>query len=259
MNMKQIIEKGAIHFRNHIKTEDSCLAQLNVHCAGNDIYIRGKGSILSMPEDSCLRDSKCNVNGVNNRIIISNSSTLAGNCSIRVTGNGNTVEVGENCTITGCSIFITGDNNTIKLNDKVSVVYASFHVEGNDNSVEIEKGTSIHGRENGIIEFVLEEETSIVIGEDCMISNGVSFRSSDSHSILNEIGERINPAGNILINDHVWIGMRSVILKNTVIHNNCIVGTGSICNKDYEKEGCLIAGNPAKPVKENINWSRDRL
>jgi acetyltransferase-like isoleucine patch superfamily enzyme len=92
-----------------------------------------------------------------------------------------------------------------------------------------------------------------------MISNGVSFRSSDSHSILNEKGERINPAGNITIKDHVWIGMRSIVLKNSIIHDNCIIGAGSVCNKDYEKDNCLIAGNPAKIVKENVNWSRDRL
>ncbi|MBR2669802.1 MAG: transferase [Solobacterium sp.] len=69
----------------------------------------------------------------------------------------------------------------------------------------------------------------------------------------------MNHAKDIVINNHVWIGMRSLILKGTLIKNNCVVGAGSICNKDYEKDNCMIAGNPAKIIKENVNWSRDRL
>ena len=65
--------------------------------------------------------------------------------------------------------------------------------------------------------------------------------------------------GDIVVDDHVWIGMRSMVLKNTIIGKNCIVGAASVCNKEYGKDNCLIAGNPAKIVKENVNWSRDKL
>lgn len=259
MNMNQIIEKGAIHFRNHIKTENSRSAQLNIHCAKNNIDIKGIGSVLLALKDGYIRDSVCKMEGENNRVIVNDHSCLSGNCSIRIIGSNNEVEIAENCKITNCSIFVIGNDNAISLNERVSAVCTSFHMEGNKNRVEIGKETSIHGRESGLIEFVLEEGTAIIIGEDCMISNGVSFRSSDSHSILNEKGERINPAGSILISDHVWIGMRSIVLKNTKFHNNCIVGAGSVCNKDYKKENCVIAGNPAKIVNEDMNWSRDRL
>ncbi len=257
--MNRMIEKGAIRFRNHIDIDNGNTIKLNVHCAGNNIHIEGNESSLLILNDGYLRDSKCNMKGENNHITIGNRSILTGNCNIRIIGNDNKIEFGENGTFTDCSFYIVGNGNNIKIENDVSAVLASFHMEGNSNLIEIGKETSLHGRANGIVEFSLEEATSISVKNDCMIANDVSFRSSDSHSILNEKGERINLAGNIVIGDHVWIGMRSVILKNTIIHNNSIIGAGSICNKDYEKENCLIAGNPAKIVKEKVNWSRDRL
>ncbi len=257
--MNKLIEKGAIRFRNHIDVKDDNTVKLSVHCAGNDVFVRGEKSILRIIAEGYLRNSKCSIEGKGNSVVIEDNSKIVGDCRIRVIGNNNSIEIKNNCEFTECSIFIIGNDNNLKIGESVSAVLTSYHMEGDDNRIEIGHKTSFHGRSYGMIELSLEEATSIYVGNDCMISNGVSFRSSDSHSILNEKGERINPAGNITIKDHVWIGMRSIVLKNSIIHDNCIIGAGSVCNKDYEKDNCLIAGNPAKIVKENVNWSRDRL
>lgn len=252
-------EKGAIIVRNKINTVSKQSALLNIHCAGNSISVNGDNSSLQALEEGYIRNSTCQIKGNNNSFIIGNHSEVAGNCSIRIFGNNNTVTIGENCRIIGCSFYITGNNNRISIGDNVSAVLTSFHEENDNNKICIGNGTTFHGRDNGITELVLDEGTTIIIKEDCMISNDISFRTTDSHSVLNERGMRTNPAANIVINDHVWIGMRSLIFKNTVIHKNCIIGAGSFCNKDYEKANCMIAGHPAKIIKENVNWSRDRL
>jgi len=45
-----------------------------------------------------------------------------------------------------------------------------------------------------------------------------------------------------------------LIPKGTKIRNNCVVGANSLLNKKYDYENVVIAGNPAKVVKENIVW-----
>ncbi len=57
----------------------------------------------------------------------------------------------------------------------------------------------------------------------------------------------------IKIGNHVWIGMRSIILKGVTIGDGSIVAAGSVVVKDVPNN-CLVAGNPAKVVKKNVKW-----
>ena len=69
----------------------------------------------------------------------------------------------------------------------------------------------------------------------------------------------MNRSKGIIIGNHVWVGNRVHILKNTVIPDNTIVGTKSIVNKPFEDTNTVIAGIPAQIVKKNINWDRRGL
>ena len=62
------------------------------------------------------------------------------------------------------------------------------------------------------------------------------------------------------IGNHVWVGARAVILKNTIIPDNCIVGFSSVVSSKTfigEKGHCIAAGNPAKIIKRDISWDAD--
>jgi len=48
-----------------------------------------------------------------------------------------------------------------------------------------------------------------------------------------------------------FIGTRSIILPGVTIGDHVIVGSGSIVTKDI-KSNCIVAGNPAEIIKENI-------
>ena len=52
----------------------------------------------------------------------------------------------------------------------------------------------------------------------------------------------------IVINDNVWIGERTTILKGVVIGKGAVVGCNSVVTHDVP-ERCVVAGNPAKIVK----------
>lgn len=60
-------------------------------------------------------------------------------------------------------------------------------------------------------------------------------------------------AQEIEIGDHVWVGLRSVILKGVKIGNGAIIAAGSLVNRDVPPNS-LAAGVPAKIIKTNIQW-----
>jgi exopolysaccharide acyltransferase PssR len=57
------------------------------------------------------------------------------------------------------------------------------------------------------------------------------------------------------IGKQCFIGARSIILPGVTIGDHVIVGAGSVVTKDV-KPNCIVAGNPAKIIKENINTTK---
>jgi acetyltransferase-like isoleucine patch superfamily enzyme len=92
--------------------------------------------------------------------------------------------------------------------------------------------------------------SEISIGNDVAISENVSIWDSDVHEVIRKDNVMTKP---IKIGNHVWIGTNAIILKGVNIGDNSIIAAGSVVNRDIP-ENCLAAGNPAKIIKENINW-----
>jgi acetyltransferase-like isoleucine patch superfamily enzyme len=110
-----------------------------------------------------------------------------------------------------------------------------------------------HGRNNHI-----KNRGYIFIGKDCMISSNVHIRTGDSHSILDENGNRINYAKSVNISNHCWVGEGAKILKGVTLDENSVVATGSIVTKSFNSNS-LIGGAPAKEIKQNISWNIKRF
>ena len=90
------------------------------------------------------------------------------------------------------------------------------------------------------------EGKKVHIGERCLFSDSITFRTGDSHSILDNSGKRINKAKDITIGDRVWIGQQVTVLKGTPVGANSIVGTGSLLTGKMYDSNSIIAGVPAK-------------
>lgn len=76
---------------------------------------------------------------------------------------------------------------------------------------------------------------------------------TDWHSVMNtETGELYQAAGEVYIGDYCWIGTRSLVLKNTLIPNGCILAANSTANKKYNTPNTLLAGTPAIEKKHNV-------
>ena len=92
---------------------------------------------------------------------------------------------------------------------------------------------------------------SISIGDDVIIGNDVIIRDSDNHVI----NGRTKKSAPIVINDHVWIGMRATILKGVTIGEGSIIAAGAVVCNDVPPK-TIVAGVPAKVIKENVEWRR---
>lgn len=66
-------------------------------------------------------------------------------------------------------------------------------------------------------------------------------------------GEPDRP-GDIIIEDHVWIGCGVIILKGVTIGRGAIVAAGSVVTADVPPYK-LAAGNPARVIKDTKSWN----
>lgn len=105
---------------------------------------------------------------------------------------------------------------------------------------------------------------NIEIGNDCLFSNNIVLHSGDGHAIFDtEKKNRINynkekglQKFKIKLHDHVWVGYEAFILAGADIGTGCVLGGRSLANKAYPNN-CVLAGNPARVVKENVAWTKD--
>ena len=190
------------------------------------------------------------------RNIITFSKCALRKLKVQNRGNGNVIKIAEHCTLKNCNFLFQGSNNTINIGESVKLCGVSFWIEDDNNIISIGKNSTF---ECGT-QLAACEGTNILIGDDCMFSNHISIRTTDSHSIIDNNCVRINEAKDILIGNHVWVGWQSLILKGSVISDNSIVGARSIVSSSSPHiPNSIMAGHPVKIIRRDINWKRERI
>lgn len=179
---------------------------------------------------------------------------------IMVKGKNSVLEIEENVELENCNIYMNGDYNTVKIGKNCKMLGTNFLCVDEGNAIIIDENTTVSGEFWGDVYFHTSEQTKIEIGKDCMFSGNIVLRTNDGHSIIDSLGNRINVSKNIKIENHVWIGMNSIILKNTHLAIGCIVGANSTVTKKFTDPYTIIAGNPAKEIKKNCeyDWKREK-
>ena len=129
-----------------------------------------------------------------------------------------------------------------------------------EGSVSIKKGCLVSLGSNAELfigdKTFLNENSKIIIykkctiGRGCALSYDVIITDSDVHQF-----ESSDIHKDVVIGSNVWVGFRCSITKGALIGNGCTVACNSLVNGVYPSRS-LIAGSPAKVIKENISWKR---
>lgn len=121
-------------------------------------------------------------------------------------------------------------------------------------SVVLLEGASLTiGRNSYMNDSLIQCAGQITIGDDCAIAGDVLIQDTDFHPMLDEKGEERSYVKPINIGNHVWICAKATILKGVTIGDGSVVAAGSVVTRDVPPR-CLVGGNPARIIRQNIDW-----
>ncbi|NOQ81323.1 MAG: acyltransferase [Methylophaga sp.] len=127
---------------------------------------------------------------------------------------------------------------------------------------EKERASFSMGNRSFIGKGVISIADAVDIGDDVLISWGVTITDHNSHNM--KFSEREQDVemwhvrdknwsgvkvGKVVIENKVWIGFNTIILKSVTIGEGAIIGAGSVITKDVAA-WTIVAGNPAKVIRE---------
>lgn len=138
------------------------------------------------------------------------------------------------------------ENAVLRVHDSLSLAYkATIEIH---KDAEVEVGSAFINSD-----AVVLAAKKIQIGHGCLISRMVFIFDADHHPIYNEAGEQINQPKPVIIGDHVWIGLQSVIVRGSKIGEGAVIAANSLVGGKI-KAGTMASGNPARSYSE-IKWS----
>ncbi len=197
--------------------------------------------------------------GKNNRIVHIDNNGRRHNvrrlpgCKISFRGNDNYIEVWGD--LNQMRMDVKMQNNSKIIIKSSSYEHRNFKIRGMQNC------TLLVGKNffmDGVCEMIFADNTNITIGDDTMIATGSYIRTGDGHQILSD-GAVINKNADVYIGNRVWVGYHVTILKGTYIMDDCVVGARSLVNRKFDASNVVIAGAPAKIIKRNITWNRQKV
>jgi acetyltransferase-like isoleucine patch superfamily enzyme len=186
--------------------------------------------------------------------IVNFSDSLLDHCEIVLQGKNNLLEIAPGCRLWDVKIRLLGENLRCQIGAYCRLGSGQFQIEDRGSRLEIGENCTIFTTMISVM-----EGGQVRIGNDCLVAYGSDIRNSDAHSVIDATTRaRINPAADVAIGDHVWIGNGSQILKGVTISSHAIVAARSVVTKDVPAN-TLVAGSPARVLREKIDWDHQRL
>ena len=174
------------------------------------------------------------------------------NVNISISGNNNTIRVPENHKLSG-NINITTNDCLIDIQSKNFVKLNLSTHDSSGQKLIIGSGTTIFDASI----FLNERNATVLIGKNCLFSGNIVIWATDGHAIIEQKTEKIlnHIQTTRIIEDNAWVGGGVIMTKNAHIPSKSIVGAGSVVTNVFEQKNVIIAGNPAKVIKEGVNWN----
>lgn len=172
----------------------------------------------------------------------------------RIILKGNHAEIGENGQIQGKVYWAIrgghvriGDNLYYSSGEAINPISSNLR-----GAVYVEPGASLTIGDNvGMSSTRMWIHESVTIGDNVKIGGCVLITDTDAHP-LDYLSRRTGNEGTksapVVIEDDVWIGAHTVILKGVTIGARSVIGAGSVVTKSIPAD-CVAAGNPCKVIK----------
>ena len=141
-----------------------------------------------------------------------------------------------------------GDNLYFSSGDAVNPIGSNLQ-----GAIYVESGASLTiGNDVGMSSTRMWIHESVTIGDNVKIGACVLITDTDAHP-LDYLARRTSNDGTksapIVIEDDVWVGAHSIILKGVTIGARSIIGAGSVVTKSIPAD-CVAAGNPCRVIKK---------
>ena len=95
----------------------------------------------------------------------------------------------------------------------------------------------------------------MTFGNHVAMARGVFVFDSDHHPVYNSEGKRINAAREVVIEDHVWLGLKVTVMKGTRISTGAVISANSVVS-GFVPPHSINVTMPARPVLKNMSWER---
>jgi acetyltransferase-like isoleucine patch superfamily enzyme len=137
--------------------------------------------------------------------------------------------------ISGCGKVVLGKG--VSLNGTVVPIELVTYTSG---SIEIGHHTFINYGSS------IAARASVKIGSHCHLGHYAFVMDNDQHDVVRHMElPRSDP---VIVEDHVWIGSKAIVLPGVRIGSRAVIGAGSIVTKDVPPR-CVAAGNPARVLR----------
>lgn len=110
------------------------------------------------------------------------------------------------------------------------------------------------GNDCGFTGTTIVADQKIQIGDRVQVGANAVIVDTDFHPLTSEARQEDMHAGasaSVTIEDDVFVGMRSIILKGVKIGVGSVVGAGSVVSRDVPPR-TVVAGNPATAVRSLV-------
>ena len=190
-------------------------------------------SAMSLLGSRVITGAEIKAEGKDGELIIGTNKviydeTLPDNLWVNFIGFNSTLKIGTNLIIDQFTINI-GSDCTLSVGDNVRIVITNVDVSGAD----------------------------LIIGDDCLFSYDTEIRTHDSHFIFDKTTKkRINYPKEVVIGPQVWIAAGVKILPGAHIGAGSVVAANAVTSATFGKN-VVIAGCPARVIRENVIWSKD--
>lgn len=174
------------------------------------------------------------------------------------------VEYGKNLLLKGIPVIFNKCGAKLKIGDGVTIkssflsnlvgLYSRTIIVTRAPGAEIIIGNNV-----GISGATIYARKGIYIGDNTCIGGNCKILDNDFHPIdaedrlklLQDVhsgDSDLVPSREIHIGKNCFIGCNTIILKGTVLGDDCVVGAGAVVGGKFE-DNCVIAGNPAKVIR----------